>query len=335
MSASDTQAPRPSDTGVAAPSAPKTESVPTQVGRRSVWQSIKRDRSRLIMVAPMVGLLGLFAYVPIAGNVIAFQSYSPFIGIRNSPWVGFSNFERVFADPLFWNAVQNTLVITLFSLVFYFPATIFLALLMNSVLSSKVRLAIQSVVYLPHFFSWVLVVSIFQMMLGGAGLISQILIDHGHSGLSIMTNGNTFVLLVTTQAIWKDAGWGMIVFLAALAAVNPSLYEAAALDGAGRWGRLWHVTLPAIRPVIVLLLVLRLGDALTVGFEQMFLQRDAVGADASEVLDTFVYYTGVRYGDWSYAAAAGLIKGLVSVALVLLANRVAHLFGEEGVFRRA
>jgi putative aldouronate transport system permease protein len=335
MAASHTQAPRPSPQEEAAVPPPHPEPVPGAVRRRSTWQSIKRDRTRLIMVSPMVVLVAVFAYVPIAGNVIAFKDYSPFVGIRDSPWVGFSNFERVFADPTFWNAVQNTLVITLFTLVFYFPATIALALLMNSVLSAKVRLALQSVVYLPHFFSWVLVVSIFQLMLGGAGLVSQLLIDHGHQGLDIMTNGSTFVLLVTSQAIWKDAGWGMIVFLAALAAVNVSLYEAAALDGAGRWRRLWHVTLPAIRPVIVLLLVLRLGDALTVGFEQMFLQRDAVGADASEVLDTFVYYTGVQYGDWSFAAAAGLVKGMVSVGLVLLANRVAHAFGEEGVFARA
>ena len=135
-----------------------------------------------------------------------------------------------------------------------------------------------------------------------------------------MTNPDTFLLLVTSQSIWKDAGWGIIVFLAALSAIDPAQYEAAAVDGAGRWKRMWHVTLPGLRSVIVLLLILRLGDSRTVGFEQMILQRDAVGAEASEVLDTFVYFQGVVNGDWSFAAAAGLVKGVVAVVLVLVAS---------------
>ncbi|WP_345712379.1 ABC transporter permease subunit, partial [Kineococcus glutinatus] len=210
-----------------------------------------------------------------------------------------------------------------------------LALLLNSVLSKRVRVTVQSIVYLPHFFSWVLVVSIFQQILGGAGLLNHLLRSAGFEPVDIVTNPDAFLFLVTAQAVWKDAGWGIIVFLAALAAVDPALYEAAAMDGANRWRRMWHITLPALRSVIVLLLILRLGDALTVGFEQLILQRDAVGQDVAEVLDTFVYYRGVRNGDWSYAAAAGLVKGLVSLVLVLAANKVAHLFGEQGVYSRS
>ncbi|WP_432573155.1 ABC transporter permease [Kineococcus sp. SYSU DK005] len=295
---------------------------------------LRRDRSLLLMCLPMVALLLVFAYVPIAGNVIAWQDYSPFTGIRASPFVGWYNFERVFTDPAFWSAVRNTLVITLFQLVFFFPVPIALALLLNSVLSSRVRVTVQSIVYLPHFFSWVLVVSIFQQILGGAGLLNRLLEAAGFSGVEIVTNPDTFLFLITSQAVWKDAGWGIIVFLAALAAVDPSLYEAAAMDGANRWRRMWHITLPALKPVIVLLLILRLGDALTVGFEQLILQRDAVGQGVAEVLDTFVYYRGVRNGDWSYAAAAGLVKGVVSLVLVLAANKVAHVFGEQGVYSK-
>ncbi len=294
----------------------------------------KRDRSLVLMALPAVILLGVFAYVPMLGNVVAFQDYSPYVGIPSSPFVGFENFTRVLADPDFWHAVRNTLVITAFQLVFFFPIPIALAMLLNSLVSPRLRSAVQAVVYLPHFFSWVLVVSVFQQIFGGAGLLNQSLRANGWQAMDIMTNPDTFLFLLTSQAIWKDAGWGIIVFLAALSAIDPAQYEAAAVDGAGRWKRMWHITLPGLRSVIVLLLILRLGDSLTVGFEQMILQRDAVGADASEVLDTFVYYTGVQNGDWSYGAAAGLIKGLVSLALILAANKIAHIFGESGVYSK-
>lgn len=286
------------------------------------------------MVLPTIGLLGTFHYVPLLGNVIAFQDYSPYIGIMHSPFVGLDNFVRLFGSPGFWNAFANTLAITGFQIVFYFPIPILLALLLNSVLSSRLRAAIQGIVYLPHFFSWVLVITLFQQMLGGAGLLAQFLRNHGWEPVDIMTNGDTFIALVTMQAVWKDGGWGTIIFLAALSTINPNLYEAAAVDGASRVRRTWHITLPALRPVIVLLLILRLGDALTVGFEQILLQRDAVGADAAEVLDTYVYFTGVVNGDWAYGAAAGLFKGVVGLILVLTANRIAHALGEEGVYSR-
>jgi putative aldouronate transport system permease protein len=308
-------------------------------GRRSAptrsWRHrLRRDRTLILMTMPAIGLLLLFNYLPMLGNVIAFQDYSPYVGFLASPFVGLTNFQRIVTDPLFWQAAGNTLTITGFQLVFYFPVPILLALLLNSVMSRRVRTAVQGVVYLPHFFSWVLVVTVFQQMLGGAGLLNQLLRDHNLPSFDIMTAPALFKVLVTSQAVWKDAGWGIIVFLAALSTVDSNLYEAAAVDGAGRWRRLWHVTLPALRPVVVMLLVLRLGDALTVGFEQMLLQRDAVGAGAAEVLDTYVYYTGIINGDFSYAAAAGLVKGVISVVLLLAANKLAHMVGEQGVYQR-
>ncbi len=287
------------------------------------------------MVLPVVVLLGVFHYFPTLGNVIAFQDYSPYVGIRGSEFIGFDNFSRMFSEPAFWQAAANTLMITVVQLVFFFPIPIALALLLNSVLSAKLRNVIQGVVYLPHFFSWVLVVSLFQQMIGGAGLLAQSLRNNGYQAIDLMTRPDTFIVLVTAQSIWKDAGWGMIVFLAALSTINPALYEAAAADGANRWRRLWHITLPGLRPVIVLLLILRLGDALTVGFEQFILQRSAVGADAAEVLDTYVYYQGLLVGDFGYGAAAGLFKGVVGLVLVLVANRFAHMVGEQGVYSRS
>ncbi|PPS71335.1 MULTISPECIES: ABC transporter permease [Streptomyces] len=309
-------------------------------GRLSLKVRFRRDRLLLLMTLPALGLILLFNYIPILGNVVAFQEYDPYISdngavsILNSPFVGLENFQRIFGDSAFWNAVENTLVLFVLQIVLFFPIPILLALLINSVIRPRVRAVAQAVLYLPHFFSWVLVIAVFQQLFGGAGILSQLLRQNGYDGLDIMTNPGTFPLLITAESIWKDVGWGIIVFLAALASVSPDLYEAAAMDGASRWRRMWHVTLPALRPVIALLLVLRVGDALTVGFEQILLQRDAVGPGAGEVLDTFVWWNGVRNQDFSYAAAAGLIKGVVSLGLVLVANKVAHLMGEQGVYKK-
>lgn len=311
------------------------EGIPITRKGAGLRTRLRRDKSLVLMTLPAVALLLVFAYVPMLGNVVAFQDYSPFVGIPDSPYVGLDNFTRVLGDQGFWHAVTNTLVITAFQLVFFFPIPIVLALLLNSLLSPALRSTIQAIVYLPHFFSWVLVVSVFQQVFGGAGLLSQSLRAQGWQAVDVMTNPDTFLFLITSQAIWKDAGWGIIVFLAALSAIDQEQYEAAAVDGANRWHRMWHVTLPALRGVVILLLILRLGDALSVGFEQLILQRDAVGAQASEVLDTFVYYTGIRNGDWGYAAAAGLIKGVVSLALILGANKLAHIFGESGVYSKS
>ncbi|WP_432083354.1 ABC transporter permease [Streptomyces sp. WAC 04229] len=309
-------------------------------GKLSLRLRLRRDRVLLLMTLPAVLLVLLFNYVPILGNVVAFQEYDPYlsdngvVSILHSPWVGLENFQRIFQDAAFWNAVRNTLVLFVLQLVLYFPIPVLLALLINSVVRPRVRAISQAILYLPHFFSWVLVVAVFQQLLGGAGLLSQLLRAHGYDGLDLMTDPETFKFLITAQSVWKDAGWGIIVFLAALASVSPDLYEAAAMDGAGRWRRMWHVTLPALRPVIALLLVLRVGDALTVGFEQILLQRGAVGPGAAEVLDTFVWWNGVRNQDFGYAAAAGLVKGVISLGLVLAANKVAHVMGEQGVYKK-
>lgn len=298
------------------------------------------------MCVPMVLLFGIFHYIPMLGHTIAFQDFSPFLhdnafqAYIRSPWIGFTNFADLFGDPAFWNALQNTLVIFTVQLIFFFPLPIFLAILLNSILSRRVRSTIQSIVYLPHFFSWVLVVAFFQQMLGGAGLLAQTMRRMDTQGrwgiepIDLITNPDTFIALVTAQVIWKDAGWGMIVFLAALAAINQNLYEAAAADGASQWRRFWHITLPGLRPVIVLLLILRLGNALSVGFEQFLLQRDFVGPGAAEVLDTFVYFNGFIGGDYSYGAAAGLFNGAVGLILILSANRIAHMLGEHGIYRK-
>ncbi|MFI1965323.1 ABC transporter permease [Streptomyces pathocidini] len=301
--------------------------------RTPLRKRLRRDRTLLLLCLPGILYFALFFYLPLLGNVVAFQEYQPFLGFQASPFVGWENFQTLVAEPEFWLAVENTLEIAVLQLVLFFPAPIALALLVNSLIGDNVKRFVQTLVYLPHFLSWVVVVAMFKQVLGGAGTLSSFLNDNGITVGNIMNNPDTFKLLVTSQVIWKDCGYGMIMFLAAMAAINVGLYESAAMDGAGWLRRIWHVTLPGIRPVIVMLLILRLGDILTVGFEQMLLQRDAVGPDASEVMDTYVYFHGVVDGDWGISTAAGLMKGVIGFALILAANKLAHRFGEQGVYR--
>jgi putative aldouronate transport system permease protein len=313
----------------------RTRAPRTQQAKMPWRAKLRRDKALLLMTLPAIVLLAAFGYAPMLGLVMAFQNYDLYDGFLHSPWAGLANFQQLFTDPAFWHAFVNTVVLFSVQLVLFFPVPIALAILLDSLLSRKLRSLIQSVVTLPHFFSWVLVITIFQQMLGGAGLIPGLLRQHGvKNPFDVMTDPGAFKFLVSAQLIWKEAGWSMIVFLAALAAISPSLYEAAAVDGAGRWRRIRHITLPGLKGITILLLILQLGYALTFGFEQMLIQRQAVGPGAAEVLTTFSYFQGIADGNFSYGAAAGLFLGVTSLILILAANKVAHLFGEDGLYRR-
>lgn len=316
------------------PVATEIRTPPDHRPRLPWWKRLKRDRVLVLMALPGIALVLLFHYVPLLGNVIAFQEYLPFLPFGQSPWVGFQNFQVLFTgDPAFLTALRNTLVLTVIQVVFVFPVPILLALLLNSLLSERWKRVVQSVLYLPHFLSWVIVVAVFQQILGGSGLLNNTLRAAGAGTINILGNPDTFFTVLTSQVIWKDTGWGTILFLAVLSQIDPSLYEAARVDGASRWKQLLHVTLPGMRGIIIMLLILRLGDSLTVGFEQIILQQGGVGLAASEVLDTYVYNNGIVGGQWGVAAAVGLVKGIIGLVLVLGANKIAHVFGEAGVYR--
>ncbi|EWS81816.1 sugar ABC transporter ATPase [Brachybacterium phenoliresistens] len=295
---------------------------------------ILRDRTVLLFALPGMLVLIAFQYYPLLGNVIAFQDFQPYLGIDESLWSGFRNFSVLISnDPAFLNALRNTLILTLIQAVLVFPLPIVLALILNSLMSNRMRQIVQSILYLPHFLSWVIVVAVFQQMLGGSGLVNSFLRSHGMATLDIIGNADLFRALLTSQVIWKDTGWATILFLAVLAGIDKALYEAASVDGASRFRQMLHVTLPGMRPIIILLFILQLGSSLTVGFEQIILQQAAVGVDASEVLDTYVYNEGIAGGQWGTAAAVGLAKSVVGLILVLTANKIAHAFGEQGVYK--
>lgn len=299
------------------------------------WRRFRQNWILLLFAIPGMGVIFAFHYYPLLGNVIAWKDYLPFIGVWESEWVGWDNFAVIVqGDPRFLNALKNTLIITAVQTILVFPLPVILALLLNSLISERIKRVVQSITYLPHFLSWVIVVALFQTILGATGSISTWLRARGLEGLDIIGNADVFIALITSQVVWKDTGWAAILFLAALSQIDSELYEASAVDGAGRWRQLWHVTLPGLRGIVILLFILQLGSSLTVGFEQIILQQDMVGLRASEVLDTFVYNRGVVAGHWGEATAVGLVKGVIGVVLVLTANKVAHMFGEAGVYRK-
>jgi putative aldouronate transport system permease protein len=285
-----------------------------------------------LFIIPGLLFFVVFRYIPLLGNIVAFQDYSPYLGIFRSQWIGLQNFADLVTNPDVANAIKNTLIINGLQIVFFFPAPIALALLLNSILSPTIKRVIQTIVYLPYFIGWVVLVSVWQSVLGGAGLLNQALANHGMGSIDLMSNPDLFKPMMVIQYIWKYVGWGTIIFLAAISKVDPALYESAAMDGAGAFRRMWHVTLPGILGITVLLLILNLGNILTTGFEQILLQEPAVGADAGQVLDTYVYFEGIVGGQWGLSAAVGLVKGVVGTILVIGANKIAHMMGEAGIF---
>lgn len=292
-----------------------------------------KDRWLYLFLLPGLVYFIVYKYLPMWGVLMSFQNYQPHLGIWNSQWVGFKHFERFFSEPEFWMLFRNTLYIAFLDLMIFFPITIIIALLLNEVRKEMFKRFVQTMVYVPHFLSWVVVVGISYILLTTeGGIINELISWLGGDKIPFLMSQDWFRPLIIIQMIWKDAGWGTIIFLAALAGVDSQLYEAARIDGANRWRLLWHITLPSIRSVIVILLILRLGNFLDLGFEQIFLMLNAMNREVGEVFDTYVYQVGIRQGQFSYSAAVGLFKSIVGFILVIGANSLAKKFGEEGIY---
>ncbi|NOU98136.1 ABC transporter permease subunit [Paenibacillus sp. LMG 31456] len=298
-----------------------------------VWKRILRNKSLYLLGLPGIVFFLIFKYVPMWGILISFQDYSPFQGMLNSPWVGLKHFERLFSHPDFLILLRNTMAINVLNLIFFFPLPIILSLLLNEVGNLVFKRIIQSIIYLPHFLSWVIIAGIsFLLLSKGEGIVNKLLEAGGFNKFDFLTNPDVFWGLLTVQSIWKEAGWGTVIFLAAIAGVDPQLYEAAKMDGASRLRQAWHVTLPAIRSVIIILLILRIGHIMDVGFEQVFLMMNGAVSEVADVFDTYVYRLGIRQGQFSFTTAVGLFKSIIGLILVILSNRLAKRFGEEGVY---
>ncbi|WP_376778684.1 ABC transporter permease [Phytoactinopolyspora halotolerans] len=298
-----------------------------------MWATVWRRRALYLMILPGAVYFLIFKYLPMGGLAIAFQDYRPFLGFSGSEWVGFDHFIRLFTEDTFFLLLRNTLTISFLLLVFAFPVPIILALLINEVRLRFVKRSVQTIIYLPHFMSWVIIVSLFYVMLTtDGGSINNVIVAAGGEPISFLTDPAWLRPMYVMQEIWRNAGWGTIIYLAAITTVDTQLYESAAIDGAGRLRQAWHITLPAIRPTIIVLLILNIGDFLELGFEHMFLVMNSLNREVGEIFDTYVYNTGIVNGQFSYAAAVGMFKGIVGLILVVLANRLARRFGEEGVY---
>lgn len=275
----------------------------------------------------------VFKYIPITNLVIAFQDYNPWLGLFKSPFVGCKHFENFFKGHDFFMLLRNTLAISFLNLIFYFPMPIIVALLLNEIKNYRYKSSIQTMVYIPYFISMVIVASITYTLLNERdGVINMIIKEFSGETVKFLSGKEYFRGIIVIQNIWKETGWGMIIFLAALAGVDVELYEAARVDGAGRWKQMWHITLPAIRGTIVIMLILRVGAILNTGFEQIFLMSNSLNRSVAEVFDTYVYRLGITNGQYSFSTAVGLFKGIVGCIMVLGTNWIAKRCGETGIY---
>lgn len=301
--------------------------------KSSLWNRIWEHRILYLFALPCIISLLVFCYYPMYGAVLAFKDYKYNLGIMGSPWAGFKHFEAFITAPEFWMTIKNTLIISGLKLLFGFPAPIILALMLNEVRKTRFKRAIQTMSYLPNFVSWVVVVSIMNIVFTPyGGIVNSFREFIGLEPLFIMGMKEAFYPLVVLSDIWKNVGWGSIVYLSALSGVSPELYEAATIDGAGRLKATWYITLPCIKGTIGIMLIFAIGGLLNAGFDQVLLLQQPANNQISEILDTYVLKTGLNYGRFEYATAIGLFKSLFSFLMMVGANFVSKKMLDVGLW---
>lgn len=310
--------------------APLAENKPSS--RRRLAKYLYRDRWLYLMLLPGFVYYIVFKLLPVFGLSIIFYDYYPALGLSGSKFVGLANIQRLFHDADFVTLLINTLALAVLNIVFYFPFPIIISILLNEINHAFYKRTIQSFVYLPHFLSWTVLVGIFFIFLSPSGIVNNMIREMGGSAINFLADPGWFRPLVTIEVIYKEVGWGTIIYLAALSCVDEQLYEAALIDGANRFQRIWHITLPSILGTIIILLILRLGSFMDTGFEQIYLMMNSTNRHVANVFDTYVYIEGVQNGSFSYSTTVGLFKSVVSLILVVGSNKLANLFGEEGVY---
>ena len=308
--------------------------------KEKTWVKLKRDKWMYLLLLPGTLYFIIFKIIPMWGVLIAFKDYFAGVSFLKAPWIGFGNFIDFFSDVSFWQLLRNTLIISLMNLIFYFPLPIILALLLNEIRVQWYKKALQTLVYVPHFVSMVVVTSITFMLLktpamesATGGIITELARKlTGNPDVNILANGPAIYWILLLQAIWKETGWGTIIFLAAIAGVDVEQYEAAIVDGASRFQQLIYITFPAIMGTIVTMFILRMGSVLDTGFEQIILMQNAINREYSETFDTYVYQYGRVEGNYGYSTAVGLFKSIISIICIQTANRAAKKAGQTGLF---
>ncbi|CAM3669557.1 MULTISPECIES: ABC transporter permease [Paenibacillus] len=293
-----------------------------------VRKDFKRNRLIYLMLLPVVAFYAIFHYGPLYGLQIAFKNFSPGKGIWHSEWVGFQHFQDFFTGFFFERVLRNTVLLGLYDLIFVFPASILLALMLNEVRSRFFKRTVQSITYIPHFISVVVVVGMMVDFMSTDGLINQIIQFFGGKGVPFLRLPEWFRTLFTTSAIWQGVGWGSIIYLAAISNIDPSLYEAAKVDGAGRWKQMLRITLPGIMPTVIILFILRIGSFMVLQDEKILLMYNPSTYETADVIGTYVYRKGILEASYSYAAAVGMFNSLINMALLLGANYISKRYSD-------
>jgi putative aldouronate transport system permease protein len=291
-----------------------------------------KNKYKYLMILPVVVYFILFAYRPMYGLIIAFENYRPNLGFSRSPWVGLTHFANFFKDIYFFRILRNTLSISLISIIFGFPAPIILALLLNEVKNIIFKRTVQTITYMPYFISVVVVCSLIRTYSASTGLFSQIALFLGGKPVNLLLEKSAFYPIYVISEIWQGIGWNSIIYLAALTGIDQEQYEAARIDGAGRFRGIWHITLPNLLPVIMVLFILRMGGILNVGFEKILLLYNEQTYEVADVISTYVYRRGILEASFSYASAVGLFNSLINVFFLLTANKLSKKITELGLF---
>lgn len=287
----------------------------------------------LLFLLPAVVWYAIFYYAPMYGVTIAFKDYSLIKGIRDSPWVGFQYFQQMFHAREFTRVLRNTLVISGLKMIFVYTSGIVLALMFNEVLHARFRGVVQSISYLPHFFSWVIIGSIMVEILSpSTGFVNQIISSLGGSPIFFLASEKWFVPMIVLSDMWQSCGWGSIIYIAAIAGIDPQLYEAASIDGAGRFVKMWSITIPSIMNVIIIMMIYNLGNIMNAGFDQIFNLYNPRVYEVGDIIDTYVYRIGLVQMNYSFSTAVGLFKNVIGLILVLASNKLANKFGQEGLW---
>jgi putative aldouronate transport system permease protein len=299
----------------------------------NLLRSIKRHRGIYLLMLPSLIYFVIFRYGPLWNAQIAFKDFKPLLGVVGSPWIGFENFKTFINSFYFSELILNTVIFSSAKLVLGLPIAVILAIALHETALVRFRTVVQTIVYLPHFLSWVIMFGVLLMLLSpGNGLINQVLEEFGAEPIPFLTTPQWFRSVVVGSYIWKETGWSTILYLAALLGINPQLYEAAKVDGATNLQRIWHISIPSIMPVIVLVTLLRLGNILDAGFNQVFMLYSIPVYSVGDVIDTWVYRQGILQFEFSLATAVGLFKGVIGLALILVANQVAKRVAKQGLF---
>jgi putative aldouronate transport system permease protein len=301
---------------------------------REFMMKVRNSDSLMLWLIAMPGILYfiIFKYVPLLGNVIAFQDYSIFQGIWNSPFVGWKHFTFMFQYEEFTNILKNTILLSLYQIVIGFPAPLLLALMLNEIRLGIYKRSVQTLLYLPHFLSWIIVGGVFINLLSYDGIVNELMKALGFQTIDFMTDKGYFRSIVVLSGIWKEVGWGMIIYLAAMSAINPHLYEAAVVDGAGRWRQMWSITIPSIAPAIITLFLLRIGNMLDANVEQMLVMLNPIVRPIGEVIDTYVYRAGLQGAQFSFTTAIGLFKSLIGLFMVVSLNKLSKRLTGNGIY---